>query len=803
MSDRDHRDHDGSDQLARVNHEFRTPLTLMLGPIENAIARGDLPAGARAELETAHRHGMQLLRLVNGIIDLARSDAGHLRARLERMDLSRVTGELVSVFRPVVERSGLGLEAALDDVGEIYLDPEMWEKIVLNLLSNALKFTFEGRISITLRKEGEHVVLRVADTGTGVPEDQVDRLFDRFYRIPGTTGRSREGTGIGLAQVNEYVQAMDGTIAVTSKVGEGTEFAVRVPLGLEYDAGKFSLVPRPRGGARSSEAFLAEAVRWIPEVSTDAESSVGKVTNLRLRRPRLDLPRRPRILVVEPNDDLRAHVAGILATTGEIMTAADAEAATLMLETSGPVDVLVAEAEPQDGFTRLATLVMEHSPSASVMALLDRFDQVTLRGVSDDYVTKPFAAAELQARVDGLLEKSRLRTEAREAVGQAQKMEAIGHLTGGVAHDFSNLLVAVIGSLDLAQRRVGDDTVARLLRNAMHAAQRGAKLTKHLLSFSGKRDATVAPLNANSIVSSMLDILGQTGGGMTGLSTSLSKSLWPAVSDSAQLELALLNLANNAREAMPEGGEISIRTANVHGHRTKDGHVGDFVRITVVDTGTGMEPEVAARATEPFFTTKPSGQNSGMGLTQVDSMAKAAGGEVIVSSVPGHGTSVDIFLPRSRERLPALEAEDGGAKVSGLDILLVDDDDGVREVARDLLTEAGHRVVPAFDGPDALATLDRGQRFDLLLVDYAMPGMNGVEVAAQARRKAPGIKVLFATGYADIGALDETREVVLRKPFDTEDLEIKVARAMATDARPPGGAVLRLHPGKHGRDRGV
>ncbi|MCC2650234.1 MAG: hybrid sensor histidine kinase/response regulator [Microvirga sp.] len=361
---------------------------------------------------------------------------------------------------------------------------------------------------------------------------------------------------------------------------------------------------------------------------------------------------------------------------------------------------------------------------------------------------------------------------------QADKMQALGTLAGGVAHDFNNLLMAVLGSLDLASRRAPDDPrLTRLLQNATYAAERGASLTQRLLSFSRQRDLRLQAVNVNQVITGMSDLLTRTLGGVIRIERDLTDELWAAMVDPDQLELAILNLCINARDAMAENGVLTLSTRNeaIEEGRVTDLAGGDYVVISVADTGSGIAPEVLARVLEPFFTTKEVGKGTGLGLPMVYGLAQQSGGTVTIRSTVGVGTTVELYLTR------ATKAQDGrpheeqsiAPDAPKVRILLVDDDAEVRTVTAAYLSEMGHRVVEAADGSSALDILKADDQLDVLIADFAMPGMTGTDLACKAREVRPGLGILLVTGYADPKRVPDGY-LMLHKPFSRADLAAKV-----------------------------
>jgi signal transduction histidine kinase/DNA-binding response OmpR family regulator len=385
------------------------------------------------------------------------------------------------------------------------------------------------------------------------------------------------------------------------------------------------------------------------------------------------------------------------------------------------------------------------------------------------------------------------RGKAEEALRQAQKMEAVGQLTGGIAHDFNNLLTVVTGNIDMAGRALAksgtpDARAQRALDNALKGAERAAALTQRLLAFSRRQPLTPKALDPDRLVSGMSDLLQRALGERVKLEVVTSPGLWRVEADPNQLESAILNLAVNARDAMPDGGTLTVETANARldeEYAAEHAEVapGHYVVIAVNDTGTGMSKETAARVFEPFFTTKEVGKGTGLGLSMVYGFTKQSGGHIKIYSEQGHGTTVKLYLPRLLADIEAAEPEaDAGLEVSRSQelILVVEDDDDVRSYTVECLRELGYRVREAHDGEAALRIFERGdETIDLLFTDVVMPGMTGRELADRVRQEHPQVKVLFTSGYTRDaithgGRLDDGVEMI-SKPFTYTSLARKIA----------------------------
>jgi PAS domain S-box-containing protein len=375
----------------------------------------------------------------------------------------------------------------------------------------------------------------------------------------------------------------------------------------------------------------------------------------------------------------------------------------------------------------------------------------------------------------------------KEAFFQSQKMEAIGKLTGGVAHDFNNLLSVVLGSLALAQRRLKEGAdVSGLIGNAIKAAERGASLTQRMLSFARKQELTLEPVDLSDLVRGMAELLQRTIGAGIMIDTRFPLILPPVRADARQLELALLNLAVNARDAMKQGGTITIAAQGKSLASAQDGLApGAYVRLSVIDQGEGMDEKTLAHAIEPFFTTKGVGKGTGLGLPMVQGLAHQSGGAFVLKSAPGMGTTAEIWLPVATKQADDAQVEvintELGAKPAATDpliVLAVDDDPLVLENTTMMLMELGHQVLQAQSGAEALAIVEL-HRFDLLITDYAMPGMTGEELTERVLAKQPALPVLMVSGYASLPEGIQSSVRRLAKPFKEQELYHAISEVIA------------------------
>ncbi len=447
-----------------------------------------------------------------------------------------------------------------------------------------------------------------------------------------------------------------------------------------------------------------------------------------------------------------------------------------------------------EALVKLVTAIVSVFTAIALWVLLPRAlavpSQAQLRLVNEELLAR---VVERDLALAALERETAERLQAETLLRQSQKMEAVGQLTGGIAHDFNNMLAIVSGSLELLERRMGeaDPRARRYLNAASDAARRAADLTQRLLAFSRRQALQPQVIAANTLVSGMSELLRSSLGATVQLETVLAGGLWRICVDPAQLENALLNLSVNARDAMPEGGRLTIETQNAH---LDDNYVADtiglppgqYVMIAVSDTGGGMAPEVIDQAFEPFFTTKDVGKGTGLGLSQVYGFVKQSGGHIKIYSEPGNGTTVKLYLPRHRgeEAAPAPMRDEQDIPQGDLSevILVVEDEAAVRQFSVDALTDLGYRVLEADGAENALRLLATYPEICLLFTDVVMPGINGAQLAQQARQARPALKVLFTTGYTrnaivHNGVLEPSVELI-GKPFNIKELARKVRQIL-------------------------
>ena len=456
--------------FSNVSHEFRTPLTLMLGPLEEVLA-GDTADGAvRAQVELAHRNGTRLLRLVNSLLDFSRIEAGRVRAAFEPVDLGRITTEIASGFRSAVERAGLVLEVCCTPLPlPAFVDREMWEKIILNLLSNAFKFTLRGgiRVRVEPASDGRSALVSVADTGIGIPAGEIPRLFERFYRVEGAQGRSFEGSGIGLALVAELVRLHGSEITVASRVGQGTTFTIALPLGRAHlPAAQVRDRAASAASAASAHEYLEEALRWLPEAAPMEAAGALSTAGLGAITPdgALRTGSGKAVLLADDNADMRRYVARLLEGQGYRVTAVGDGEAAFAAAAAAPPDLILTDVmmPKRDGFGLLRAVRQDPRTAGIPVIMLSARagEEAKIEGLdagADDYLVKPFAARELLARVNANIQMAEMRREANRAIWASEQQVRISQdrlsmalSTGGVGifeWEIETDTVAVLGPI--------------------------------------------------------------------------------------------------------------------------------------------------------------------------------------------------------------------------------------------------------------------------------------------------------------------------------------------------------------------
>ena len=625
--------------FSNISHEFRTPLTLLLGPVEDMLrgSAAGMPAEERQRLELIHHNALRLLKLVNALLDFSRIEAGRMGATYAPTDIAQRTRELVSAFDSAAVKAGLKLEIGCPPLSEpAYVDTDMWEKIVLNLVSNAFKFTFEGGIGVRLDEDAAHFRLTVRDTGTGIPAEQLPRVFERFHRVEGARSRSHEGTGIGLSLVQELVKLHGGSIAVESTPGKGSAFTVILPKGRAHlpDDAVAEAGPERQAGLKTG-AFVGETLRWLPggdetAVVPASESSQG------------------RVLLVDDNADMRGYVAALLKPYYRVEEAVDGEMA-LQHALVQPPDLVVSDVMmPRlDGFGLLRALrASPRTRGVPVILLSARAGEESsvegLEAGADDYLIKPFAARELLARVRTHLELAQARSRwAGELEQLNQELEAFSY---SVSHDLRGPLRSISGFTQLVLEDYGDKldyNGRRFLEYIRGGTHRMSELIDALLELARITRVPLkrGPVDLSALASKLVEDMRQRDPERD-CTVKVQPGLW--VEGDARLVGALLtNLLENAWKFTAKRAGARIEVGSIQA----DGETAFYVR----DDGAGFDMKAAGKLFTPFQRqhTEEEFEGTGIGLATVQRIVRRHGGRVWAESAPGQGAAFFFTLGRA------------------------------------------------------------------------------------------------------------------------------------------------------------
>jgi len=659
--------------LSNVSHEFRTPLTLLLSPLEELLASNQLPPDVHEQLELAHRNGLRLLKLVNSLLDIGRIEAGRTEGLYEATDLAVLTRDVASAFRAAIQKAGLQFVVDTPPLPEpFYVDRGMWEKIVLNLLSNALKHTFAGQIRLRLRMEGDHAELEVSDTGTGIPENQLSLVFDRFHRVPNAPSRTHEGSGIGLALVRELAQLHGGSVEVASAVGRGSTFVVSIPRGSDHLPAvhiRAGATDDDQSPERAAAPFVEEAARWgpPPTESVDVPPVAAPVghdveTPATTAVPESDeTSGRPRVLIVDDNADMREYVAGLLSRRYDVEEAREGASALAAVGRRVPDLVLADVMMPgMDGFALLDALRSNDRTRGVPIILLSARagEDARLQGLdagADDYIVKPFTARELLARVGASLRLVRIR---RELTRAQLEIEAKTTFLTTMSHELRTPINATLGYLQLMEMELDGPLTEKqrqAIRRVQHNQQHLLGLISQILDLSRLRAGRLQ-FNVRSMcvhdaiedVVSMIEAQARTKDiALEVTRPHAGDDELTAFADADRVRQVLLNLLGNALKFTPSGGRISVSY----------GLDGSDVVIRVRDTGIGIPAKRLEAVFEPFVQigngARTQREGVGLGLAISRDLARGMDGELSAESVEGRGSVFTLTLPqapRDRDR---------------------------------------------------------------------------------------------------------------------------------------------------------
>ncbi len=631
--------------FSNVSHELRTPLTLILGPVEEAMLEEDIEPVRRERAEVIRRNALRLLRMVNTLLDFSRVESSAFQARFRPSDLGSLTHELVDQFAPVIEGAGLRLETDIQPISEdVYVDAEAWEQIVLNLLSNAFKFTLAGEIRVALREVDGEACLKVADSGTGIPAEELPRLFERFHRVRNDASRTHEGTGIGLALVHELVGLHHGRVDVISEPGCGTSFTVSLPLGREHlpldqiDGERFA-----GSAAGTAVPYVEEASRWLSDDEDNTEvlrdeNVVGTEAT----------DQGTRVVVVDDNPDMRDYLVRLLERHWCVSAYPDGAAALDAIRTDPPALVVSDVMMPRlDGVGLLQALRAESTTSTIPVILVSAraSEESSLAGLesgADDYLIKPFSARELLARVRMNLELSRLRVD----FGRLTALEEVrSRVITTVSHELRTPVSALYGAAKTLERAglVNDTTRGELLGVISGQSERLARITSDILTAetltAGVLSLVIDSVDAVAVAAEAVATAGVTAPAHVSFRTTAPDHAVPVRADRGRLNQVLANLLDNAVKYSPDGGDIQLTVEKGD----------DTVRYVISDHGIGVPSREREQIFHRFYRADPelsSGVGgTGLGLYICRELTEAMGGRIWVEANEPSGTRFVVSLP--------------------------------------------------------------------------------------------------------------------------------------------------------------
>ncbi|MGD0231215.1 MAG: response regulator [Syntrophorhabdales bacterium] len=651
------------------------------------------------------------------------------------------------------------------------------------------------------------------DTGPGIPPVELPLVFERFHRVKGTEGRTHEGSGIGLALVRDLVLLHGGSIGAESVLGVGSAFTVTIPQGKSH-------LPADRIGANRSLAstalgaapYVEEAKSWLPAAARSGRPTaddelrpehVQASTSQPSPPGHSDSASRPRILWADDNADMRDYVGRLLADRFDVEAVANGREALDAAQRQLPDLVLSDVMMPGlDGFGLLRELrADERTRTLPVVLLSARAgDEARVEGLvagADDYLMKPFSARELLTVVGAQIAMARMRRETEAQLRQARKMEALGTLTGGVAHEFNNILSAIIGFTELlAGHAAKGSRDERHLARIMEASIRGRDIVRQLLTFMRKTEQEKKPLRLSSIVKETVKFLRASTPSTIDIRVDVKSESGVILGDPVQIQQVLMNLCTNAAFAMREkGGSLDIALSDFSvspsSRDPQDIEPGLYIKLTVRDTGSGIAPEIIDKIFDPFFTTKEVGEGTGLGLSVVHGIVKQHDGYITVESEPGKGSTFTVYFPKTAKGSATASVSHEALPTGSERILFVDDEEALVEMGEDILTELGYEVTSRMNGKEALALLKEDpSRFDLVITDQTMPEMTGVELAKEVLALRADLPIIMCTGFSHLVDADKANALGIpafaMKPLTKAEIAKTIRKVLDEQ--------VRLHP---------